>query len=41
LELPSFESNVVMVGPIPIPVPKITTPKITAKFVPKSAQLEM
>lgn len=33
-ELPSFEFNIMMIGPYPLPVPKLTTPKLTAKFVP-------
>ncbi len=37
LELPSFEINIMMVGPYPIPVPKLATPKLTASFVPVPA----
>jgi hypothetical protein len=37
LELPSFEFSILMVGPYPLPVPKLTTPKLTATFVPVPA----
>ena len=33
-ELPSFEFSMLMVGPFHIPVPKLTTPKLTATFMP-------
>jgi hypothetical protein len=36
-ELPSFEFSLLMVGPFPIPVPKLTTPKLSATFVPITA----
>ena len=36
-ELPSFEFSLLMVGPFPIPVPKLTTPKLSATFIPVSA----
>jgi hypothetical protein len=39
-ELPSFEFSILMVGPFPIPVPKLTTPKLTATFIPVSSVSE-
>jgi hypothetical protein len=33
-EFPSLEFSISMVGPFPIPIPKLTTPKPTATFIP-------
>jgi len=40
VELPSFEFSILMVGPYPLPVSKLTTPKLTATFVPVPAPLK-
>lgn len=34
IEMPSCEVNVVTIGPVPIPIPKLSTPKLSVKFLP-------
>ncbi len=35
IEVPSLEFNIMMIGPCPLPLPKLTTPKLVAKFIPQ------
>jgi hypothetical protein len=40
LELPSLEFNILMVGSCPLPLPKLATPKLAAKFIPQPCDQE-
>ena len=39
VQLPTLQSELVNVGPLPLPIPKLTTPVITITFEPRSSTL--